>query len=86
MTSQRLLRKFSPQQDQIKELEENNPRFKRIYTEYEILSDELWEMENCNSSGITDDYMDSLKMQTEYLEDAIDDWLVEAPVYSGRTF
>ncbi|MGV8915682.1 MAG: YdcH family protein [Kaistella sp.] len=86
MTSQRLLRKFFPQQYQIEELKKSNPRFKRIYNEYETLSDELWEMENCNSSGITDDFMDSMKMQTEYLEDAIDQWLLEVPVFSGGTF
>lgn len=77
MTTQRPFRKFIPQQKKIDELEKNSPRFKRIYEEYELMSNELFNLENSNTSNIPDDFMDAVKLQTEYLEDEIGDWLLE---------
>ncbi|KIA89626.1 hypothetical protein [Kaistella jeonii] len=77
MTIQKPFRKFIPQQKKIEELEKNSPRFKRIYEEYELMSDELYNMENSDTSNIPDDFMDAVKIQTEYLEDEIGDWLLE---------
>ncbi len=71
-------RKFMPQQKKIEELEKNNPRFKRIYAEYETMADELWDLENTDISNIPDDFIDAVKLQTEYLEDEIGDWLIES--------
>ncbi|TXF76383.1 hypothetical protein [Chryseobacterium sp.] len=68
-------RKFRPQQKKIEELEKNNPRFKRIYTEYETMSDDLWDLENSDISGVPDDFITAMKQQTEYLEVEIEDWL-----------
>lgn len=77
MNPQRPYRKFKPQQQKIEELEKRNPRFKRIYSEYELMSDELWNLENSDTSNIPDDFIDSIKLQTEYLEEEIDDWLFD---------
>lgn len=75
MMTKRTFRKFVPQQKKIEELEKNSPRFKRIYAEYELMSDELWNLENSDTTNIPDDFLDAVKLQTEYLEDEIGDWL-----------
>lgn len=75
--TKRTFRKFVPQQKKIEELEKNSPRFKRIYSEYELMSDELWNLENSDMTNIPDDFIDAVKLQTEYLEDEIGDWLWE---------
>ncbi|QOW11617.1 hypothetical protein Q73A0000_15170 [Kaistella flava (ex Peng et al. 2021)] len=80
MTTQRPYRKFMPQQKKIEELEKNSPRFKRVYTEYELMSDQLWDLENTDTTNIPDDFMEAIKLQTEYLEEEIDDWLLDNPV------
>lgn len=75
-------RKFTPQQQKIEALEKESPRFKRIYSEYELMSDELWELENSDISNIPDDFLNAVKLQTECLEEEIDDWLLnlEKPI------
>ena len=56
----------------------NNSRFRRIYSEYELMSDELWNLETSDTSGsIPDDFINAIKLQTSYLEDEIEDWLLE---------
>ena len=77
MRTQRPYRKFVPQQKKIEELEKNSPRFKRIYEEYELMSDELWNLENSDVTNIPDDFINAVKLQIEYLEDEIGDWLLE---------
>ncbi|MCZ2083523.1 MULTISPECIES: hypothetical protein [unclassified Kaistella] len=79
MTTQRPYRKFMPQQKKIEELEKNSPRFKRVYTEYELMADQLWDLENTDTTNIPDDFMEAIKLQTEYLEEEIDDWLLDNP-------
>ena len=68
-----------PQQKRIEELEKNSPRFKRVYSEYELMSDQLWTLENTDTTNIPDDFMEAIKLQTEYLEEELDDWLLEDP-------
>lgn len=75
MKAPRPYRKFQFKQEKIKDLEEHNPRFKRIYTEFENLSDEIWEMETGDAASVPDDIMYALKLQTYFLEDEIDLWL-----------
>ena len=76
--SNRPYRKFLPQQKKIDELEKSNSRFKRIYSEYELMSDELWDMEsNETAESIPDDFINAIKLQTSFLEDWIEDWLVQ---------
>lgn len=41
------------------------------------MSDELWNLENSDISNIPDDFLNAVKLQTEYLEDEIDDWLLD---------
>jgi len=53
----------------------HNPRFKRIYSEFENLSDEIWDIETGDRASVPDDFMFALKLQTHYLEDEIDHWL-----------
>ncbi|MDN3606734.1 hypothetical protein [Kaistella yonginensis] len=79
MITKRTYRKFNPQQKKIEELEKNSPRFKRVYSEYELMADQLWNLENTDTSNIPDDFIEAIKLQTEYLEEEIDDWLLENP-------
>ncbi len=79
MTTQKPFRKFMPQQKKIEELEKNSPRFKRVYAEYELMSDQLWNLENTDTANIPDDFMEAIKLQTAYLEEEVDDWLLEDP-------
>ena len=76
MNPKRPYRKFSPQQKQIQALEQKSDRFKRVYSEYEMLSDELWNLENSDTSNLPDDFVDAVKLQTEYLEEEISGWLM----------
>ena len=41
------------------------------------MSDELWNLENTDISNIPDDFLDAIKLQTSYLEEEIDDWLID---------
>ena len=68
-------RKFQPQLSKIEELEKNNSTFKRIYSEYELMSDELWEIENDEKNSVPDDFINAIQLQTEYLEEEINNWL-----------
>lgn len=68
-------RKFQLKQEKIKNLEEHHPRFKRIYSEFENLTDEIWEIEAGDRESVPDDFMIALKLQSHYLEDEIDEWL-----------
>lgn len=77
MTTKKPVRRFVPQQKKIEDLEKNSPRFKRIYEEYELMSDQLWNLENSDTSHIPDDFLEAVKVQTEYLEEEIGDWLLE---------
>ena len=75
MTTTHTLSKFIPQQKKIKELEKRNPRFKRVYSEYEMMCEQLWNVENTKGSSLPDDFVEAIKLQTEYLEVEVGDWL-----------
>ena len=75
MKTPRSYRKFQFQQDKIRNLEEKSPRFKRNYTEFENLSDEIWDIETGDRDSVPDDFMMALQLQTNFLEDEIDNWL-----------
>lgn len=75
MERQNKYRKFQLQQKKIEDLERQNSRFKRVYTEYETMSDDLWNLENSEGEPVPDDFLDAMILQTSYLEDEIEDWL-----------
>ena len=77
MNTPRKYRKFNTHKQKIEAWEKESPRFKRIYSEYELMSDELWNLENTDISNIPDDFLDAIKLQTSYLEEEIDDWLID---------
>ncbi|MCI3937723.1 hypothetical protein MQX03_10950 [Chryseobacterium aahli] len=77
MKSQNKYRKFQLQQQNIEALEKENTRFKRVYSEYENMSDELWNLENKEGEPIPDDFINAMVMQTSYLEEEIEDWLIQ---------
>lgn len=72
-------RKFQGQQDLIRNLEKTSSRFKRVYDEYALMSEELWNLETAEGEGLPDDFINSIILQTSYLEEEIEDWL-SAPV------
>jgi len=73
----RTYRKFKPQQKRIEELEQQHPRFRRVYKEYEALSGELWNSDPEAHRNLPDDFLQALEIQTEYLEEEIEKWLRE---------
>lgn len=77
MKSQNRYRKFQLQQKNIEALEKENTRFKRVYSEYENMSDELWNLENTEGNSVPDDFINAMVVQTSYLEEEIEDWLVQ---------
>lgn len=72
-------RKFQLQQNKIENLERSSPRFKRIFSEYQTMSEDLWELENSVEDNVPDDFIESIKLQASYLEDEIEDWLLDEP-------
>ena len=77
MERQNKYRKFQLQQKNIEVLEKENSRFKRVYSEYENMSDELWNLENSKGVPVPDDFINAMLLQTSYLEDEIEDWLIQ---------
>ncbi|WP_312902492.1 hypothetical protein [Chryseobacterium taichungense] len=77
MKSQNKYRKFQLQQKNIEALERENSRFKRVYSEYENMSEELWNLENSNNEPVPDDFINAMILQASYLENEIEDWLVQ---------
>ena len=75
MERQNKYRKFQHQQKNIESLERQSSRFKRVYSEYENMSDDLWDLENSERKDVPDDFLDAMILQTSYLEDEIEDWL-----------
>ncbi|RNA60541.1 hypothetical protein D1631_00620 [Chryseobacterium nematophagum] len=69
--------KFQLQLKNIETLEKENSRFKRIYSEYENMSHELWNIENSKEESIPDDFINAILLQASYLEDEIEDWLLK---------
>ena len=76
MKHQNKYRKFQLQQNNIEALEKENSRFKRVYSEYENMSDELWNLENDKTEPVPDDFINAMILQASYLEDEIEDWLI----------
>jgi hypothetical protein len=79
METQRPFPKFSSQKHKIEELEKNSPRFKTIYSEYELMTTDLFELENSEAINMPDDFINVVKLQIEYLEEEISDWLLDSP-------
>ncbi|KFF27650.1 hypothetical protein [Chryseobacterium vrystaatense] len=77
MKSQNKYRKFQLQQKNIEALEKENSRFKRVYSEYEMMADELWNLENATDKPVPDDFINAIMLQSSYLEDEIEDWLIK---------
>ncbi|AZA47195.1 hypothetical protein EG346_02925 [Chryseobacterium carnipullorum] len=77
MKSQNKYRKFQLQQKNIEALERENSRFKRVYSEYENMADELWNLENSTDQPVPDDFINAIMLQSSYLEDEIEDWLIK---------
>lgn len=77
MKSQNKYRKFQLQQKNIEALEKENSRFRRVYSEYENMSEDLWNLENSDGNPIPDDFINAIYLQTSYLEEEIEDWLVQ---------
>lgn len=77
MEATRLYGKFFSHQNRIKALEKSSSRFKRIFSEYEFLFNELRNLETAEGPAITEEFLDSIKLQTAYLEDEVEDWLLD---------
>ena len=70
-------KKFNIHQKKIKTLLEENSRFKRMYDEYDHLSQNLWNLEQSEGISPTDDFIEYIKVQTNCLENEIEDLILE---------
>lgn len=77
MKRQNKYRKFQLQQKNIEALERENSRFRRVYSEYENISNDLWNLENSKGEPVPDDFINAMILQTSYLEEEIEDWLIQ---------
>ena len=75
MNAKNSYRKFQKEHQKIKDLEKSNARFRRVFTEYETMSDDLWQIESSDDPAIPDDYLDSIRIQQSFLEDEVQNWL-----------
>ncbi|WP_232529140.1 hypothetical protein [Chryseobacterium gleum] len=41
------------------------------------MSNELWNLENSTGEPVPDDFINAMELQTSYLEDEIEDWLLQ---------
>ena len=41
------------------------------------MSNELWNLENATDEPVPDDFINAMILQTSYLEDEIEDWLIQ---------
>jgi len=41
------------------------------------MSNDLWDLENSDGDPIPDDFITAIQLQTSYLEEEIEDWLVQ---------
>lgn len=69
--------KFANEGEHINALLQNSDRFRRIYSEYDMMTEELWVLENSDCPCVTDEFLNVIREQTSYLEDEISDWLID---------
>ncbi|MDN5422503.1 MAG: hypothetical protein L0G07_03765 [Chryseobacterium sp.] len=41
------------------------------------MADELWNLENSTDQPVPDDFINAIMLQSSYLEDEIEDWLIK---------
>lgn len=73
--NQSSIRRFLPLKKKIEDLKKNNSRFKKVFREYELMSKELWDLETSPEIAVSDDFLDAVNLQTDYLEQEIETWL-----------
>mgnify|MGYP001799147023 CR=1 FL=1 len=73
--NQSSIRRFLPLKKKIADLKKNNSRFKKVFREYELISKELWDLETSEEISVSDDFLDAINLQTDYLEEEIENWL-----------
>lgn len=61
--------------NKISQLKKENSRFKRVFKEYQIMSEELWDLENSSEVSVSDDFLNAVNIQTDYLQEEIEHWL-----------
>lgn len=67
----------------IEELEKTNARFKRVYSEYQLINDEIKQMELDDNASVPDDFLDAMQLQSSCLEDEIKIWLTDDNDHNG---
>lgn len=80
MKANKTYRKTKLQKELIHHLEKNNPRFRRVFHEFEEITHEIWEIEMGNRAAVPDDFMWALDQQKKCLEEEIDQWLYSKDV------
>ena len=76
MNPQNPYKKFDATKVEVQTLLQENPRFKRMYDEYDQLSENLWNLEQSEGESITDEFLNYIKVQTNYLEAELEDFIL----------
>lgn len=70
------LGEFSQYADKIEALRATNPRFDKVFSEYQIFYSQLYNLQTSEGiEEVTDDFLDAVSLQLSCLEDEITDWL-----------
>jgi uncharacterized protein YdcH (DUF465 family) len=73
------VKKFSSRKEKVQNLMHSNSKFKRMFEEYDNMSEDLYNLESSEGISITDDFINYIKVQTNYLEAEIEDFLMSNP-------
>ena len=73
------VKKFSSRKEKVQNLMRSNSKFKRMFEEYDNMSEDLYKLESSEGISITDDFINYIKVQTNYLEAEIEDFLMSNP-------
>ena len=73
------VKKFSSRKEKVQNLMHSNSKFKRMFEEYDNMSEDLYNLESSEGISITDDFINYIKIQTNYLEAEIEDFLMSNP-------
>lgn len=67
--------KFQDCKEKIREMEEHNPRFRRVYSEFNAIVEEIRQMKRDSEDSVPDDFWWALETQKALLEEEIEHWL-----------
>lgn len=68
------------QQRKFEDLQKSVQRFKRMYLEYELIADDLKNVETSKEVSLPDDFLEAIQLQKDFLENEIENWIKEKTI------